>query len=32
MADSEIYLGEVILFGFAIKFVNNADLPEGMPV
>lgn len=27
MAESEIYLGEVILFGFAIKFINNVDLP-----
>jgi hypothetical protein len=32
MDESELYLGEVIVFGFAIKFVNNVNLPEGTPI
>ena len=30
--ESEIFIGSTILLGFALKFQNNVDLPEGTPI
>lgn len=32
MDEPEIYIGDAILQGFAIKFENNLTIPEGAPL